>query len=132
MIVVRNRRKHPVQLSVHSLRLFHSHTFGQIAGLVDITAAAVGNLIGEQLGRNSIEQGVKFFIDLWQIEYIIGQRGKMRVSFRTDEQQPALARLDLFHVGDCFLIHAVLRTSAITGMSLSIRAIGPCLSSPAA
>lgn len=38
--------------------LFNGDAFRQVAGLIHVAATPVGNLIGQQLGGNSVEQGV--------------------------------------------------------------------------
>ncbi len=54
--------------------LFHGDAFGQIAGLIDIATAAVGDLVGEQLGGNGIEERIKILMHIGKIKDIVGQR----------------------------------------------------------
>ena len=39
------------------MTLFHSHTFRQIAGLVDVAATADGDVVGEELEGDYFEEG---------------------------------------------------------------------------
>ena len=41
----------------YRLLLLDSHAFGQVAGLIDSTAALIGDMVGQQLQRHHRQQG---------------------------------------------------------------------------
>ena len=92
--------------------LFHGHALGQVARLVNVAAAAVGDLVGEQLGRDGVENGVEILMDLGQKKHVLGKRVQVAVALGAEQHQPPLAGLDLLHVGHGFQVDAVPRYQA--------------------
>src|ERR1700680_477890 len=101
--------------------LFHSHGFGQIARLIDVRPHEHRRVVGQELHRHRIEQGMSKSV----------RAGKLDVRFHSATR--ALPRA----ATSCMLETVFSNSSSsgattITGTFSSINAIGPCLSSPAA
>ena len=62
--------KHPSTSRKKPL-LLNGNTLGQVSRLVDIAAAPGGDLVGQQLGRDSIEYRVHVLMDRRQIDDIV-------------------------------------------------------------
>src|SRR5579875_3204590 len=92
--------------------LLDSDGLGEVAGLVDVVAAASGDLVGEQLQRHHREQRLQQRVDRRQGNQLVGVLAHALVALRADRDHARSARAHLLHVGDQLAKHRRVRRHA--------------------
>ena len=88
--------------------LLHRHALGQIAGLIDVTAAQDGHIVGEQLQRHDELQGHQQLVIVVQTYHIVRHALRDDNVLRREEDDPRTAALGLLGVGDGLFVHLLL------------------------
>ena len=71
--------------------LLNSNGFGEIAGLIDVAAAAHGDVIGKQLQRDNLENRRHEFGGSGNFDYMIGSLAREVVAIGHDRNNDAVA-----------------------------------------
>src|SRR5208282_6786650 len=80
--------------------------FGQVAGLIHVAAAADGDVIGEQLQGDDLQQDCEQFRRGGQLDDVIGGFASQAIALSDDGDDDAVARLDLFDIGDALFVQS--------------------------
>jgi len=68
--------------------LLHGDAFSEVAGLVDVAAAADGDVVGEELQGDDFEQGKEQLGGLRDVNDVFDQMGDGGVAFDGDRNHP--------------------------------------------
>src|SRR5262249_45765339 len=78
--------------------------FGEVAGLVDVTAAAHSDVIGEQLQWNDFQQRRKQLGRWGNFDYMVGCLARKVIAGSDDGDDNAVAGAHLLNVGDALFV----------------------------
>ncbi len=84
--------------------LLDGDALGEIAGLVDIAAAANGDVVGEQLQRNHFEQRQQQFARDGDGDDVVGHFGDLFIAFAGNRDDDAAAGFDFLDIGERFFV----------------------------
>ena len=111
--------------------LLHCDAFGEVPWAVNIFAFADGDVVGEQLQRDAGDEGLEAFERVGQGDDVVGKPLYLRVAFSDDCRDSSASRPHLLDVRDDLLVETSRVAMTKTGISLSMRAMGPCFISAA-
>jgi hypothetical protein len=90
------------RLSRKNFGSFDSDAFGQVAGLVNISALQVGYKVGKKLKRDGVDERLKVFAHIFNFQGIIEQGCSLAVSPADKADDSSAAGLSFEQIGDNF------------------------------
>ena len=84
--------------------LFHGDGFGEVAGLVDVAAAADGDVIREELQGDDLQDGQEQLRGGGDVDGVLDELGDLAVALDGDGDDAAGARGDLLNVAEGLLV----------------------------
>jgi len=85
-------------------RLLYGDGFGEVAGLVDVAAAADGDVVGEELQGNDLEDGEEQLRGGGDVDGVFDELGDLAVALDGDGDDAAGAGGDLLNVAEGLLV----------------------------
>ena len=88
--------------------LFHGDGLGEVARHVDVAAPHDGDVVGDELQGDDVEDGGEVLEGFGQLDDVLRQADDLGVAGVDEGDDVALARLYLLDVGDDFVVVVVL------------------------